>query len=401
MLSSGLSLKLAAFGAVAFTLVGVVAGVTIRPVFDGGEQSPSASSVTKGSPGPGNAQARAGGPRQGGAPQGGPPRSGGMAPAITTAAVEASTVEKRIDAIGASRSAKSVTLIAEATGLVKEVKFKAGQKVAAGDLLMQIDDSQQRFELTRLKAQYPIAKANAERYADLLENNAASRLETEAAFNAYKAVEADLKAAEFAVSQRAIRAPFAGVVGLTTIEAGDYIRAGDVATTIDDLSALVIEFTVPQESAADVKLGQQVRAALASSQGESVAGAITAVDSRVDAVSRTLRVEASFANEGGALIPGATYAVTTTNEGAPALSMPGLAVQWDRTGAYVWKLDETGAAIRVGIRILQRRDQLAIAEGDLKPGDFVVVEGADRVRPGMQFPDAVSGIALSDQSAAG
>jgi RND family efflux transporter MFP subunit len=324
-----------------------------------------------------------------------------MLPAITVAAVETSTVEKRIDAIGASRSAKSVTLIAEATGLVKEVRIKSGQKVAAGDLLLQIDDSEQRFALTRLKSQYPIAKANAERYADLLKNNAASRLETEAAFNAYKAIEAELKAAEFAVSQRAIRAPFAGVVGLTSIEPGDYIRAGEVATTIDDLSALVIEFTVPQESAGDVKPGQMVKAVLASSQGESVEGEITAVDSRVDAVSRTLKVEATFANEGGALLPGATYAVTTTNAGAPALSMPGLAAQWDRTGAYVWKLDETGAALRVGIRILQRRGDIVVAEGDLKAGDLVIVEGADRVRPGMQFPDAVSGIALSDQSAAG
>lgn len=389
MASSGLSAKRAAFGAVAFTLVGVVAGVALRPVV--GIAFPQDSS-------PRENAATGGGPAA--APVGGSRRGPGL-PAITAARVEASTVERRIDAIGASRSVRSVTLTAEATGLVKEVRIKPGRKVAAGDILVQIDDSEQRYELARLKAQYPIAKANSARYADLLANNAASKLEAEAAFNAYKAAEANLKAAEFAVSQRAIRAPFAGVVGLTTIEAGDYIRAGEVATTIDDLSSLIIEFTVPQESARDVKSGQTVSAALASARGESVVGTVSAIDSRVDAVSRTLKVEATFVNQDGRLIPGATYAVSTTNQGAPALSVPGLAVQWDRTGAYVWKLDEAGAAMRVSVLILQRRDQLAVLEGDLKPGDVIVVEGADRIRPGMRFPNAVSGIVFTDSSAAG
>lgn len=392
MARSGLSLKLAAFGAVAFTLVGIVAGVTVRPILGSFGRPEAASGPAAGAP---DAQ----GQRRSG-PEAGAPRSAPL-PAITLADVEASTVEKRIDAVGRSRSAKSVTLIAEATGLVREVKFTSGQKVAAGDLLLQIDDSEQRFALARLKAQYPIAKANADRYDDLLKNDAASKLEAEAAFNEYKTIEADLKAAEFAISQRKIRAPFAGVVGLTTIEAGDYIRAGDVATTIDDLTSLIIEFTVPQESAGDVKLGQTVTAALAAARGESVAGAITAVDSRVDAVSRTLKVEASFVNDRGALIPGATYAVTTINEGAPALSMPGLAVQWDRTGSYVWKLDAEGAATRAAIRILQRRNEIVVAEGDLKEGDLVIVEGADRVRPGMRFPGAARAFEAAAASTTG
>lgn len=378
--------KFAVLGAVAFMLAGIAAGVALRPVFLSGKQF--AGPAAQGQPGADRSRV---GARRGGA----------VLPAITTAEVEASTVEKRIDAIGVSRSAKSVTLISEATGLVKDVKIMSGQKVAAGDLLLQIDDSAQRIALARLKAQYPIAKGNADRYADLLKNNAASRLEADAAFNAFKAVEADLKATEFALGQHAIRAPFAGVVGLTSIEAGDYIRAGDVATTIDDLSSLVIEFTAPQQSAGDVKQGQAVRAALASSQDASVIGEITAVDSRVDATSRTLKVEASFPNADSALMPGATYIVTTTNDGAPSLSLPGIAVQWDRNGAYVWKLDADGLALRTPVRILQRRDQTAIADGDLKPGDLVIVEGADRVRPGMRFPDVQSDTGKSDQSAAG
>ncbi|MCA8889774.1 MAG: hypothetical protein KDA46_13145, partial [Parvularculaceae bacterium] len=95
---------------------------------------------------------------------------------------------------------------------------------------------------------------------------------------------------------------------------------------------------------------------------------------------------ATFENHGGALIPGATYAVSTTNAGAAALSVPGLAVQWDRTGAFVWKIQPDGAAVRVGVTVLQRRDEAALVAGDMIGGDTVIVEGADRIRPGMSFP---------------
>jgi RND family efflux transporter MFP subunit len=369
-----------ALAGAAILLAGIVLGAGLRPLFTG---------VPPAEGGGSRIEASAGGPRPG------PPT-----PAITTAIVQSSTVDKTVDAIGASRAARSVTLIAEATGLVTHVNIAPGTRVDKGEVLLQIEDAEQRAALARLRAQYPIAKSNSGRYAALYKDGAASRLESEAAFNEFKAVEAELAAAEFALSQRKIRAPFSGIVGLTDIEPGDYIRVGDIATTIDDLSSIIIEFTVPQESAADVRLGQPVFASLASGGGARATGAVSAIDTRVDPASRTLKIESTFANSEGALLPGATYAVTTTTKGAPALALPGLAVQWDRTGAYVWKLATDGAVERTALRILQRRDETAIAVGGLAPGDVVVVEGADRVRPGMKFPSAARN-ASSEEPAAG
>lgn len=312
---------------------------------------------------------------------------GAMTPAVTTALVAQSSVGRTIDAVGAGRAAKSVTLVSEATGLVEQVAIRPGEAVAAGDLLLKIDDAEQRIALARAKARYPVAKANNERFAALYKEDSASKLEADAAFNDYKAAEAELRAAEFALGQRTMRAPFDGVVGLTSIEAGDYVRAGDVVTTIDDLSALIIEFTAPQETATHIRLGQAVEASLAGGDTR-IAGVVSGIDSRVDPTSRTLKIEATFADAPHALLPGATYAVTTTSDGAPALSVPGLAVQWDRTGAYVWKLSSEGEASRASITILQRRDDIAIVDGDIEAGARIVVEGADRVRPGMAFPQA-------------
>ncbi|MEZ5895286.1 MAG: efflux RND transporter periplasmic adaptor subunit [Parvularculaceae bacterium] len=321
---------------------------------------------------------------------------GAMTPAVTTAAVEEATIGRTIDAVGSGRAVKSVTLVSEATGLVEDVAPRAGEAVRAGDVILKLDDAEQKIAVARTRAQYPIAKANWDSFAALFKDESASRLEADTAFNQYKAAEADLKSAEFALKQRTIRAPFDGVVGLTDIEAGDYVRAGDIVTTIDDLSSLIIEFAVPQEEAADVEIGQPVTATLAGGSGKRMEGAVSAIDSRVDLASRTLRIEATFENHGGALIPGATYAVSTTNAGSAALSVPGLTVQWDRTGAFVWKIQPDGAAVRVGVTVLQRRDETALVSGDLAAGDIVIVEGADRIRPGMSFPPtgvSASGVA--------
>ncbi len=326
----------------------------------------------------------AGGPRE--ASRGGGFGQGAALPAITTAVVEPAFVGRMVEAVGAGRAAKSVTLVSEATGLALTVAIKSGDAVKAGDLILKIEDAEQRIALARARAQYPVVKANNERYAALYKEDSASKLEADNAFNAFKAAEADLRAAEFAIGQRTIRAPFDGVIGLTSIEAGDYVRAGDVVTTIDDLSALIIEFVAPQEAAGFVKIGQRVEAVLTGGADARIVGVVSAIDSRIDSASRTLKVEAKFSDASGKLLPGATYAVTTTNEGAPALQFPGLAAQWDRTGAYVWKLGENGAAMRASVTILQRRDDWAIAEGDIRAGDIVIVEGADRVRPGMRFP---------------
>jgi RND family efflux transporter MFP subunit len=315
---------------------------------------------------------------------------GGMTPAITTASVAAANVGRTIDAVGFGRAAKSVNMVSEATGLVESVPANAGTAVRAGGVILKLDDSEQKIALARARAQYPIAKANSERFTALYQEDSASKLEADTAFNAFKSAEAEMKAAEFALKQRTIRAPFDGVVGLTTIEPGAYVRAGDVVMTIDDLSALIVEFSVPQEEAAGVRLTQKVEAFLAGGGGGRMEGLVSAIDSRVDPASRTLKIEATFPNESGSLLPGATYAVTTTNDGAPALSVPGLAVQWDRTGAYVWKVGKDGAVARTGVAILQRRDEIALVDGDLKPGDVVIVEGADRVRPGMIFPQTSS-----------
>ena len=373
---------------------GVVIGAGVAGVLltagDGGQPAAVA--------GPGAGQ----GPGQGGG------RRGGYAPVVSMTLAEEAAISRRIEVIGRARSLRSVALTSEVTGLVETVNFAPGQRVSEGDLLVQIDDDEAQVALSRAQAQFPIARDNANRYRNLEEDRAASALEAEQAQTNFLSVQADLRAAEVAVAQRKITAPFDGIAGLTELEPGDYLRAGDPVTTLDDTSTIVIEFAVPQESAGFVNIGQPVSATLTSDVAAAYEGEIAAIDSRVDPASRTLRVEAQVDNESGRLIPGAVVAVSTTAEGEPAVAAPGLAVQWDRAGAYVWRRNEDGVAERAGVVILQRTDEVVLVEGELKPGDVIVSEGADRVRGGIPLPrferyerESAGAASISSHGAAG
>ena len=358
-------------------LIGVIAGAAAMSALltGGGDAEPSAKSDNR------NA-----GPQRGGRQNRGDRGRGGYAPAVAMATVEKAAIEKTINVLGEARAQKSIALTSEVTGLVTTVDIAPGKRVKEGDILLQVEDEAQRIALNRARAQYPIARSNAERYRKLAAENAGSDLEAEQAFNALKTLEAELRSAEFALEQRAIKAPFDGIAGITTIEAGDYIRPGDVVTTLDDTSSIVVEVAIPQESAAYVSLNQPVAANLTGDMTLVHRGTITAIDSRIDSTNRTLRVEATVNNDDGLLLPGAVFAVSTSSAGMQALSVPGLAVQWDRGGAYVWKRDADGKAVRASVKILQRTDNVVLVEGDLKAGDEIAADGADRVRAGVPLP---------------
>jgi RND family efflux transporter MFP subunit len=363
---------------VAVAAAGAVVGALAVGVATSGGDGPAVEARGGAAASPGAGNPRGGRSRGGG--------RGGYAPVVSMAVAEQAAVARTIDVIGRARALRSVAITSEATGIVETVNIAPGKRVSEGDLLLQIVDDEQQVALNRARAEYPIARENAERYRNLESDAAASALEAEQAQTNYVSAQAQLRAAEVAVEQRRIVAPFDGVAGLTDIEPGDYLRAGDVVTTLDDTSSIIVEFAVPQEAAAFVNVGQDVRAAITSAANISYDGVITAIDSRVDSVSRTLRVEAQVENDNSRLIPGAVLAVTTTADGEPAIAVPGLAIQWDRSGAYVWRRGRGDTAERAGVVILQRTDETVLVEGELQLGDAIVAEGADRVRAGVPLP---------------
>jgi len=347
-----------------------------------------------GGPGPGAFAGRGGGPGAGG-----PGGMGQRPPPVAFAQPRRTPVDEQLTAIGTGRALQSLTLTADVSGVIERINIQPGARVAAGAPLIELEKREQEIALTRARAEYRIARTNAQRFAGLRESEAASALEQEAAQNELTAATAALQQAEYNLQRRTISAPFDGVVGLTYLNVGDLLTVGSTVTTIDDVSSLLVDFIVAEGASSYVVPGMKVTARARAGAGGGVTGVVRAVDSRVDSASRTRRVEAVLDNKDGALIPGSTFEIALDVKGRTGFLVPGLAIQWDRQGSHVWRMGADGTAERVPVVILKRTDTAVLVEAALAEADQIVSEGADLVRTGVPLRppgrDAASGGASS------
>jgi RND family efflux transporter MFP subunit len=191
-----------------------------------------------------------------------------------------------------------------------------------------------------------------------------------------------LRRAREELDRMTIRAPFDGIMGLTNLQIGDYLAVGTPIASLDDRTSLLVEFTVPESVAPLIKKGLPLRASLITRSGEVHQGSIDAVGTRINPETRTLAVRGEVPNPNLALIPGSTFSISIRLEGQKAPLVPGLAVQWDRKGAYVWRMTEASAVERVDVAILARNGDQVMVDAELKAGDKVVSEGGDQLRAG-------------------
>lgn len=309
-------------------------------------------------------------------------RRGHRVPRVVVATVEIKTVGDRVAAVGTGRAYRSLTLSANVSGVVEAVEFVPGERVKAGQPLVVLEDAAQRIAVKLAQVNVDDAAAAVKRYETLEARKAASSVQLEQARTKLALARAELEAKQYELKRRTLTAPFAGVMGITSLTKGDYLKEGAAIATIDDTSRVIVEFVVAEIYASSIRLGQEVRALTPAILGVVFHGKVSAKDSRIDVASRTLRVEATLPNAESRLIPGMTFSVSITIEGAKLPTVPGLAVRWDRNGAHVWVVGADEVVRRVPVRIRSRDARTASVEAKLKAGDHVVVQGAQGLRPG-------------------
>ncbi len=157
-------------------------------------------------------------------------------------------------------------------------------------------------------------------------------------------------------------------MGLSNLEAGDYLAIGNPIAPIDDRATLLIEFTVPEAVATSMKIGLPVKATLITRSGEPYAGQVQAVGTRIDPLTRTLALRAEIPNPDLKLIPGSTFSISMQLPGEDRPVVPALAIQWDRLGAFVWRLTDKNTVERVNVAILARDADRVNLDADLKAG---------------------------------
>lgn len=314
---------------------------------------------------------------------GAPPAPGAGAPVpVVLAPVALRDTAQPLQLPGSGRAPRQIALQAAVAGEVQRVALQAGRRVAAGELLVQLVDRPQRIAVAQAEAALDAARSLAARYDRTGTSGAVPASIIDDARHAVRVAELALETAREALADRALKAPFAGVVGLASVSVGDRVATDTVLGTLDDRRVLWVDFDLPEQHLAQVAAGRPLEVRTPAWGGELFKGRVLEIDSRVDDSTRAVRVRAEVPNTADRLRPGMSFEVTLALPGQgrrPAV--PELALQWGRDGAFVWAVRE-GVARQVPVRVLQRVGEEVWVEAALVEGEPVVVEGVQRLRGG-------------------
>jgi RND family efflux transporter MFP subunit len=330
-------------------------------------------------------QGAADAPAGGGGGGGGAWSGGGSGGPATVIAQEPTLREMRdtVTAIGTARGVRSVTIAAEVAGQITALNLASGTQVTAGTVLATLDTQAAAIALDRARLMLDDAQATSDRVARLARSGTATDLQKQEAALALKTAELALRDAEFELSRHSLVAPISGWVGLLGVEVGDRVTPGQEITVIEDRTSLIVEFRVPERLASRLAIGDAVSASPLSGSGAAIAGQISALDNRVDEANRSLAVQASIPNADDALRAGMALKVSLDFPGESHPAVDPLAIQWGADGAYVW-VARQGKAARAAVSILQRNSDAVLVQADFQPGDLVITEGVQSLRPGAE-----------------
>ena len=310
-----------------------------------------------------------------------PSGSGRGSVAVIAAIAKAERVVSQINALGTARANEAVEITSKVSNIVTTVRFADGQRVQKGQVLVELDSAQARADLAAAEAASAESASQVNRSRELIQSRVISDSQFEQLEATMKANEARVAAARSRVDDTVVRAPFSGRVGLRRVSVGSLVNPGTTITTLDDLSVIKVDFSVPENFLAGLRDGLKVSASAAAFPGRAFTGTVTGVDSRIDPVTRSVTVRAAVPNPDLALKPGMFLSVTLARDEHEALMVPEAALVPEQSRQFLFII-EGGRATRREVRIGGRQPgRVEIVDG-LKAGEQVIVEGTQKVREG-------------------
>lgn len=304
---------------------------------------------------------------------------------VIVAATQRQSLAERIEALGTLKANESVTLTAHATETVAAIHFDDGQRVRAGELLVELTHDEEDALLEEARVRAGEAQRQYERVRSLVEQRSASESLLDERKRDLDTTRALLVALEARLADRLIKAPFKGVVGLRQISPGALVQPGEPITTLDDDSLMKLDFAVPSVHLSALAPGLKIEAR-SRAQGERIfTGTVRGVDSRVDPVTRTVQVRALIPNPDGRLKPGLLMQVDVLIDPREGLVVPEAALLQQGTDHFVMALSEGQeplTATRRPVEIGTRQPGWVEIRAGLAAGERVIVDGQDKVRPG-------------------
>ncbi|WP_286159249.1 efflux RND transporter periplasmic adaptor subunit [Janthinobacterium sp. HH01] len=298
------------------------------------------------------------------------------------------SVPGELRAVGSLQAVREVLLQADVPGRVTAIHFSAGQVVAQGQLLVQLYDAPERADLAAALLKADFARLQLRRSRELASTGAEARELLEQRESEANQALAAVRQLEARISQKGIRAPFAGRLGLRRIDLGEYLNPGQVIATLTQPDPLYVNFSLPQQELSQLAPGAAVKVTVDAVPGRSFDGAVATIEPRVDGATRNVAVQALLPNPGLLLKSGmyvtAALALPASDD---AIVLPLTAIQTSASGdsvVLVREADAQGVGKAVAVPVVTGRSlgEAVLVTGGVKPGDIVVIAGQNRLQPG-------------------
>jgi len=314
---------------------------------------------------------------------GGGKAAGARAIEVSQTTAEIRPFTDRIDVLGVAKGRQSVTITSNTTELITGVHFTDGQRVRAGQVLVDLKAQEQTADIAQFQAALGLAQSNYARWKTLYDKGIASP----AALDQYRAqlaqAKANLAAAQSRKGDRTIRAPFAGVVGLSDIAPGALINPGTAIVSLDDLGVIRVDFQVPDRYLATLHEGVPITARSEALPNAVFTGKVAKIDTRVDERTRAVKARAEFPNPNGEIKPGMLMHVTVDQGHRQSVAVPEAAIQYDADQASVFLISRQGGkAIAEQKQVVAGANEggfIEIRDG-LPAGAAIVADGVNRVK---------------------
>ena len=337
------------------------------------------------------------------APGGGRPAGGysgrgpTQAPLVTVERVRRDQLYDVVEALGTAQANESVTLTAKVTDTVRRVNFEDGDYVEAGSVLVELTNQEEEAALAEARANLDDAESQLRRLEDLSSRGLTAASELDVARSRAAAMQARLNSVVARLRDRLIQAPFSGLLGFRQVSPGTMLSPNTTITSIDDISLIKLDFTVPETFIGAMNVGAKIVAKSVSFPGREFEGIVRTVGSRVDPVTRAITVRAHVQNEDRSLRPGMLLTVQVVTAEHVALVVPEGAVFQVQNRAYVYRVDGETAR-QQQIEVGGRRFGVVEVLGGLEEGDLIVVEGIIKLRDGAPVRFDSAGAAISEHS---
>lgn len=303
-------------------------------------------------------------------------------PAVVVAPVELKSFPLSAEALGNARANESVDIRPKINAELTAIHFEEGQSVVAGDILAELDNLEPAADLAAAKAALVDSEARYRRSRELFRTKVGSEsqfLQDEAKKIADEAM---VTVMEARLAYTIVRAPFAGRIGLRRVSVGSLVGPDTVITTLDDTDTIKLDFDLPEVYLSRLQPGLTVKARSAAWPDQLFEGTVSSVDTRVDPISRSVKVRSILSNKEGFLRPGMFLTVTLLNENIEALIIPERALIPERSTQSVFVVAEDGIAELREVQIGRRRPgEVEILQG-LEAGERIIVDGTQKAHDG-------------------